>query len=42
MFLFRAIVGGAHRPELAGLDDDSLVRIVTGDLRDSLSITASP
>ncbi|MHC4660088.1 MAG: protoporphyrinogen oxidase [Planctomycetota bacterium] len=42
MFLFRAIVGGAHRPELVSLDDEKLVRIVQGDLRAAMGVSVSP
>jgi len=42
MFLFRAILGGAHRPELVSLDDEGLVRLLLCDLKDALGIRATP
>jgi len=40
--LLRTMVGGAHLPTLASLSDTELLRIVRGDLRTSLGITARP
>jgi oxygen-dependent protoporphyrinogen oxidase len=38
----RAFVGGARRPELAVLPDDTLVETVRGELARLLGITAAP
>jgi len=42
MFLFRAILGGAHRPEIVSLPDETLVRITCEDLRDAVGLRAAP
>lgn len=40
--LLRVFVGGARRPELAGLPDDVLLGLVRGELRSLLGVTAEP
>jgi oxygen-dependent protoporphyrinogen oxidase len=40
--LLRVFVGGARRPELAGLPDQVLIGLVRGELRTLLGITAEP
>lgn len=40
--LLRTLVGGARRPELAGLPDDRLLATVQSNLRDIMGITAEP
>ena len=40
--LLRAMVGGATDPAVVGLDDASLVGVVTGDLRSVMGISAPP
>jgi protoporphyrinogen/coproporphyrinogen III oxidase len=40
--LLRAFVGGARRPDLVALDDETLVRTVRAELRALLGITADP
>jgi oxygen-dependent protoporphyrinogen oxidase len=40
--LLTSMVGGAHDPEAAGLDDETLVAIVRRDLRDAMGIVADP
>ena len=40
--LLRAFVGGARRPELAGLPEQVLIGLVRGELRTLLGITAEP
>jgi oxygen-dependent protoporphyrinogen oxidase len=40
--LMTVMVGGAHDPDAAGLNDDDLLRLVTEDLRKTLGIHANP
>jgi oxygen-dependent protoporphyrinogen oxidase len=40
--LMTVMVGGAHDPDAAGLDDDDLLRLVNEDLRRTLGIHANP
>jgi oxygen-dependent protoporphyrinogen oxidase len=40
--LMTVMVGGAHDPDAAGMDDDDLLRLVTEDLRKTLGIHANP
>ncbi len=40
--LLRAMIGGAHDPDAAGLDDGALIEIVLRDIRASMKIEASP
>ena len=40
--LLRLIVGGAHDPLVAGLDDESLLAIVREDLHKTMALNASP
>jgi len=40
--LLRAMVGGARKPELAGLPEEALLRAVRGDIGDIMGIKAEP
>jgi oxygen-dependent protoporphyrinogen oxidase len=40
--LLRAMIGGAHDPDAAGLDDGALIEIVLRDIRASMKIEANP
>jgi protoporphyrinogen/coproporphyrinogen III oxidase len=40
--LLRAIIGGVHDPDVIALDDDQLLAIAGGDLRQTLGISAPP
>jgi len=40
--LMRSFVGGAQQPELADLDDDEILALVRGELKEIVGITAKP
>jgi oxygen-dependent protoporphyrinogen oxidase len=40
--LMRVMIGGAHDPEAAELDDESLLRIAAKDLETTMQLTATP
>ncbi|NIA20213.1 MAG: protoporphyrinogen oxidase [Xanthomonadaceae bacterium] len=40
--LMRSFVGGAQQPELAELDDEKILALVRGELKDIIGITAKP
>jgi oxygen-dependent protoporphyrinogen oxidase len=40
--LMRAMIGGAHDPEAVALPDDELLRIVLGELRETMGLDANP
>src|SRR5262249_19626696 len=42
MVLLRAICGGWQRPQVVGLDDPQLVRVVAAELRISVGINVTP